>query len=144
MAQLRPWRTTWVVFQTPSAYAPEPPMSLTRSLRSAKPPSAAKNGTWVVPAWVMSGPSPETAALPKRAGWTPQSTASTSTLMPVFAVNGFSDASMSSLGCGPLGMIHTRTVVPGLMSDFAAFALVLLLDLVASSSPPQPEYTRAP
>src|SRR3954468_17143381 len=144
MAHVPSWPTTWVVFQTPSAYAPEPPMSLTRSVRSLNPPSAAKNGTCVVPAWVMSGPSPETAALRMRSSWTPQSTTSTSTLMPVFSVNGFSDASMSSLGCGPLGMIHTRTVVPGLMSDLAALLLVLLLALVASSSPPHPEYTRAP
>src|SRR4051812_7362619 len=144
MAHVPSWPTTWVVFQTPSAYAPEPPMSLTRSVRLLTPPSAAKNGTCVVPAWVMSGPSPETAALRMRSSWTPQSTTSTSTLIPVFSVNGFSDASMSSLGCGPLGMIHTRTVVPGLMSDLAAFVSVLLLELLELSSPPHPEYTRAP
>jgi 1,4-dihydroxy-2-naphthoate octaprenyltransferase len=32
--------------------------------------------------------------------------------MPVLSVNGFSAASMSSCGRGPLGMIHSFTVVP--------------------------------
>ena len=120
IAHVPSWPTTWVVFHTPSAYASSPPMSSTRLERSSKPPSAAKNGTWVVPACVTSGPSPETAALRIRSSCTPQSTTSTSTLIPVFSVNGTSDASMSSLGWGPFGMIHSFTVVPGLMSDFAA------------------------
>ena len=49
---------------------------------------------------------------------------------------------MSSWGWGPFGMIHTFTVVPGLISDFAAWLLGSLA--LSSSSPPQPEYTRAP
>jgi len=36
---------SWVVCQTPGAYAFLPPMSATRSLRFWKPPKAAKNGT---------------------------------------------------------------------------------------------------
>jgi hypothetical protein len=90
----------------------------------------------------MSGPSPETAALRMRSSWTPQSTTSTSTLMPVFSVNGASAASMSSFGCGPLGMIHSFTVVPGVV--FAAWSCVAVLWLEPPSSPPQPAYTRAP
>ena len=73
-------------------------MSLTRLERSSKPPSAAKNGTWVVPACVMSGPSPETAALRMRSNWTSQPTSSTLTLIPVFAVNGATVFSMSGTG----------------------------------------------
>ena len=81
---------------------------------SSKPPSAAKNGTCVVPACVMSGPSPETAALRMRSNCTSQPTTSVSTLTPVFSVNGFRSASMSSLGFGPLGMIQSLTVPPSL------------------------------
>ena len=61
--------------------------------------------------------------------------------MPVSSVNGASAASMSSWGCGPFGMIHSFTVVPGLMSDAAC---PWVLELLPSSSSPQPEYTRAP
>ena len=64
--------------------------------------------------------------------------------MPVSSVNGASAASMSSFGCGPLGMIHSFTVVPGLISDFAAWSVLPVPVLPSSSSPPQPEYTRAP
>ena len=81
---------------------------------SSNPPSAAKNGTWVVPACVTSGASPETAALRMRSNCTSQPTTSVSTLMPVFSVNGFRSASMSSLGFGPLGMIQSLTVPPSL------------------------------
>ena len=87
-------------------------MSATRSLRFWKPPSAAKNGTWVVPACVTSGPWPETAAFLMRSSWTSQPTTSTLTLTPVWSSNGLTVFSMSACGCGPLGMIQKLTVVP--------------------------------
>ena len=85
-------------------------MSSTRSLRSVKPPSAAKNGTWVVPACVMSGPSPETAALRMRSNWTSQPTSCTSTFTPVLAVNGSTIFCRSSFGLGELGIVHSVRV----------------------------------
>jgi hypothetical protein len=111
-------------------------MSPTRSERSSNPCSAAKNGTCVVPAWVTSGPSPETAALRMRSCITSQPTTSVSTLMPVFAVNGSSSLSMSFLGSGPLGMIQSRTVWPLRLSGPDAALLALELE-PESSSPPQ-------
>src|SRR5215216_7074023 len=134
-AQMPSWPATCVVVQTPSGYAASPPMSSTRSERSSKPCSAAKNGTCVVPACVMSGPSPDTAALRMRSCCTSQPTTSVSTLMPVFSANGFSKVSMSFLGSGPLGMIHSRTVWPLRLS--VPVAAVLELELESSSSPPQ-------
>ena len=91
---------------------------------SSKPPSAAKNGTCVVPACVTSGPSPEIAELRMRSNCTSQPTTSTLTLTPFFCSNGLTRASMSGLGLGPLGMIHSRTVPPSLAvsPDFLARA----------------------
>src|SRR3954447_15081766 len=109
-------------------------MSSTRSLRSANPPSAAKNGTWVVPAWVMSGPSPETAALRMRSNWTSQPTSSTLTLTPVFAVNGAISLSRSSFGLGELGIVQSVRVTP--FWSWLAWLVGLLL-LVLELSPPQ-------
>ena len=106
--------TTCVVCHTPFGYAASPPTSSVCFEMSSKPPSAAKNGTCVVPACVTSGPSPEIAALRMRSNCTSQPTTSVSTLTPVFSVNGFRRASMSSLGFGPLGMIQSRTVPPSL------------------------------
>src|SRR4051794_8468443 len=103
---------------------------------SSNPPSAAKNGTWVVPACVTSGPSPETAALRIRSSWTSQPTSSTLTLIPVFCSNGATIFSVSATGLGPLFMIQRRTVCP--LRSFAgallALALALALDLVPLSS----------
>src|SRR5215207_198183 len=135
--QVPSWPSTSVVAQTPSGYAPAPPTSSTRSDRSSNPCSAAKNGTCVVPACVTSGPSPETAALRMRSCCTSQPTTSVSTLMPVFAVNGSNSASMSFLGSGPLGMIHSRTVWPLRASVPDAALLALEPEPASSSSPPQ-------
>ena len=116
-------------------------MSATRSLRFWKPPSAAKNGTWVVPACVTSGPWPETAAFLMRSSWTSQPTTSTLTLTPVWSSNGLTVFSMSACGCGPLGMIQKLTVVPFFRALVAGLlALVVVLSLLL---PPQAETTRA-
>jgi hypothetical protein len=111
-AQVPSRPTTCVVAQMPGAYAPALPMSLTRSLRSSNPPSAAKNGTCVVPACVTSGPWPETAALRIRSNWTSQPTSSTLTSMPVRRSKGATIRSVSLTGSGPLFMTHSRTVCP--------------------------------
>ena len=111
-AHVPSWPCTCVVFQMPSAYAPLPPISSTRSLRSVNPPSAAKNGTCVVPAWVMSGPSPATAALRMRSNWTSQPTSCTSTFTPVLAVNGSTIFCRSSFGCGEFGIVQSVSVTP--------------------------------
>ena len=97
---------------------------------SSKPPSAAKNGTCVVPACVTSGASPETAALRMRSNCTSQPTTSVWTLTPVFCSNGLSRASMSSFGFGPLGMIQSLTVPPSL-----AWSPCLVVVLLPLSSP---------
>src|SRR6185312_14053459 len=117
-------------------------MSATRLLRFWKPPRAAKNGTWVVPACVTSGPWPETAAFLMRSSWTSQPTTSTLTLTPVWSSNGLTVFSMSACGCGPLGMIQKLTVVP----FFRALALaagVLAALSVLLLLPPQAETTKA-
>ena len=116
-------------------------MSSTRPERSSKPCSAAKNGTCVVPACVMSGPSPETAALRMRSCCTSQPTTSVSTLTPVFAVNGSSSLSMSFFGSGPLGMIHSRTVCPLRLSGPVAALLEPEPEPESSSSPQAPTPT---
>ena len=85
--------------------------------RSLKPPSAAKNGTWVVPACVMSGPSPETAALRMRSNWTSQPTSCTSTFTPVLAVKGATIFCRSSFGLGELGIVQSVSVAP--LSSFS-------------------------
>ena len=77
-----------------------------------KPPSAAKNGTCVVPAWVTSGPSPETAALRMRSNWTSQPTSCTSTFTPVLAVKGSTIFCRSSFGLGELGIVQSVNVTP--------------------------------
>ena len=125
-------------YYKPGAYEDAPPIWLTLSCRFSNPPRAAKNGTCVVPACVTSGPSPETAALRMRSNWTSQPTSSTLTLIPVWAVKGWSVFSMSGTGCGPLFMIHSVTVPLGF------FAAVLApLSLLELSSPPQAATTRA-
>src|SRR3954463_696346 len=123
----------------PGAYAPLPPMSATLSLRSLKPPSAAKNGTCVVPACVMSGPSPETAALRMRSNWTSQPTSCTSTFTPVLAVNGAIILSRSSFGLGELGIVQSVSVVPfSSCGSLAAWLLAAGVELeLLLSSPPQ-------
>src|SRR4051794_17325305 len=100
---------------------------------SENPPSAAKNGTCVVPAWVTSGPLPETAALRMRSSWTSQPTTCTLTLMPVCAVNGSSSFCRSPVGLGLLGMVHIVRVTFCLAGPEAAL-LLLLSDLLL---PPQ-------
>src|SRR4051812_11403247 len=113
-------------------------MSSTRSLRFVNPPSAGKNGTWVVPACVMSGPSPETAALRMRSNWTSQPTSWTSTFTPVLAVNGATIFCRSSFGLGELGIVHSVRVVPrSSCSPCAALLVVVVLFFALSSSPPQ-------
>src|SRR5215210_7731912 len=112
-----------------------------RPERSVKPPSAAKNGTWVVPACVMSGPSPETAALRMRSNWTSQPTSWTSTFTPVLAVKGATIVSRSSFGLGELGIVQSVSVAPrSSCSPWAALAGDL--DCVESLSSP-PQATRA-
>ena len=96
----------------PRRRRPLPPISSTRSLRSVNPPSAAKNGTCVVPACVMSGPSPETAALRMRSNWTSQPTSCTSTFTPVLAVNGATIFCRSSFGLGEFGIVQSVSVTP--------------------------------
>src|SRR5918995_1953051 len=93
----------------PGAYASEPPIESTRSDRSSNPPSAAKNGTCVVPAWVTSGPWPDTAALRMRSNWTSQPTSWTLTSIPVSSSNGLRIRSVSPTGSGPLSMIQSRS-----------------------------------
>ncbi len=96
----------------------------------------------MVPACVMSGPSPETAALRMRSSWTPQSTTSTSTLMPVFSVNGFERRLHVLLRLRTVGhdpQLHRRA---GL--DLRLGGRCCRSTGCPSSSPPQPEYTRAP
>src|SRR5262245_35495974 len=112
-------------------------MSSTRSLRLLKPPSAAKNGTWVVPACVMSGPSPETAALRMRSNWTSQPTSCTSTFTPVLAVNGAIIFSRSSFGLGELGIVQSVrvAVLSSCGSLDALFAAGVELELLLSSPP---------
>src|SRR5690242_17338221 len=112
-------------------------MSPTRSLRLLKPPSAAKNGTCVVPACVMSGPSPETAALRMRSNWTSQPTSSTFTFTPVLAVNGAIILSRSSFGLGEFGIVQSVRVVPfwSAGSFEALFAAGVELELLLSSPP---------
>ena len=136
IAHVPSWPSTWVVFQMPSAYAPLPPMSATRSLRSLKPPSAAKNGTCVVPACVMSGPSPETAALRMRSNWTSQPTSCTSTFTPVLAVKGSTIFCRSSFGLGELGIVQSVSVAV-LSSAGAPPEAAFLVELLPPSSPPQ-------
>src|SRR5690349_6679832 len=123
----------------PGAYALFPPIWLTRSERFVNPPSAAKNGTWVVPAWVMSGPSPETAALRMRSNWTSQRTSCTSTFTPVLAVNGAIILSRSSFGLGEFGIVQSVRVVPfSSCGSFAAWLLAAGVELeLLLSSPPQ-------
>src|SRR3954454_13961403 len=125
----------------PGAYAPLPPMSLMRPLRPPKPLSAAKNGTWVVPACVTSGPPPETAALRMRSNWTSQPTSSTLTLTPVWRSNACTMRCVSWTGCGPLFMTHRRMVEP--FCSAAGLAAGLLLELLSSLLPPQAATTRA-
>ena len=103
-----------------------------------KPPSAAKNGTCVVPACVMSGPSPETAALRMRSNWTSQPTSCTSTFTPVLAVKGSTIFCRSSFGLGELGIVQSVRVTPFCellvsLRGVAGGGLVAAL----SSSPPQ-------
>src|SRR3954454_9102324 len=125
----------------PGAYAPLPPMSLMRPLRSPKPLSAAKNGTCVVPACVTSGPPPETAALRMRSNWTSQPTSSTLTLTPVWRSNAFTMRWVSSTGCGPLFMTHRRMVEP----FFRAVGCALCVEpaLLSLPLPPQAATARA-
>src|SRR3954447_25061770 len=107
-----------------------------------KPPSAAKNGTCVVPAWVMSGPEPDTAALRMRSNWTSQPTSWTSTLMPVLAVNGATSFCRSGTGWGELGIVHSVSVTP--RWSFGAPPLAAcLLDVLPESEPPQAATARA-
>ena len=101
-----------VVAQTPGAYALRPPIRSTRLARFSKPLSAAKYGTCVVPACVMSGASPEIAAFVMRWNCTSHPTSRTSTLMPVERSNGARMRFMSPTGSGPLFMIHMVSVVP--------------------------------
>jgi hypothetical protein len=75
-----------------------PPIVLTRAARFSNPLSAAKYATWVVPACVMSGASPESAAFVIRWNWTSQPTSCTSTWIPVCCSNGVTIRSMSSTG----------------------------------------------
>src|SRR4051794_37238367 len=110
-------------------------MSLTWFDRSWKPPSAAKNGTWVVPAWVTSGPEPETAALRMRSNWTSQPTSCTLTFTPVLAVNGLISCSRSGTGLGELGIVHSVSVTPRCSFVPALAAFDELLELL--SDPPQ-------
>src|SRR5919109_4671418 len=110
-------------------------MSPTRSERSSNPPSAAKNGTCVVPAWVTSGASPETAAFRIRSNWTSQPTSWTFTSMPVFFSNGLMISSVSPTGSGPLFMIQNRT---------EAFLVELPLPPPLSSSPPAAATAQTP
>src|ERR1700712_3603668 len=118
-------------------------MSATRPPRFWKPPSAAKNGTWVVPACVTSGPWPETAAFLMRSSWTSQPTTSTLTLTPVWSSNGLTVFSMSACGCGPLGMIQKLTVVPFLRALALAAGVLGALSLLSLLVPPQAETTKA-
>src|ERR671930_1752860 len=122
----------------PLAYAPAPPIWLTYGLRSWNPSSAAKNGTCVVPACVMSGPVPETAEFLMRSNCTSQPTSLTFTFTPVCCSNGFRMRCVSSTGCGPLFITHIVTVAPRMFLAGAAAGLDDFLSL-----PPQAATTSA-
>ena len=117
-------------------------MSLMRPLRSAKPLSAAKNGTCVVPACVTSGPPPETAALRMRSNWTSQPTSSTFDVDAGLAARtACTMRFVSWTGCGPLFMTHRRMVEP--FCSAAGCELWCWLVLLSLLLPPQAATTRA-